>query len=164
MPDGNPYEAPRVAELLQPSLGAKSATAIYSVRASFFVAFFGGPFAIIFFSMINARRLGRLKDDAWVYALAALVTIATLALGVYLVGIGAFPEIGDNDARRWVRYGHRVVALLIFGALYLRHRPFYRAAEMLVDAPSPWLVGIGCVVASGVMQFAAAAALTALLL
>lgn len=51
-------------DLLQPTLGtAKPPEAIYSARALFFTAFFGGPFAIIFLSALNARLLGHLNTD-----------------------------------------------------------------------------------------------------
>jgi hypothetical protein len=152
-----------IESLLEPSLGSGAGT-IYSLRACFFVAFLGGPLAILLFSALNSRRLGRLARDAWVYALGGLVTVAFLVALAPVAVEGTPPEwlgwIG-GDGKRGLRNASRLLALLLFGGLYLLHRPFHRAARLRgLDAPSPWVPGIAATLAGGAVTVGLVALLT----
>lgn len=156
---------PGFESLLEPTLGKGSgATAIYSVRAGFFVAFFGGPFAILIFSALNSRRLERLGRDAWIYGMLGLVAVA-FVVALTPIAVSSPPEwlaaavgwLGEGS--RAVRNASRILALLFFGAVFLLHRAFHKAAQLQgLDAPSPWLPGLGAVLAGGVLSMAIVAA------
>jgi hypothetical protein len=151
-------------DLLRPTLGSdQAAQPVYSPRASFIVAFFGGPVAAVLFSALNSLRLRRLPHDLPVYAAALVVFVAAVgwllgtASGAALLG-----WMGAGEAeRRGLRLTQRVFALALWGVFHARHRAFHRNAELMgVEAPSPWLPGIACVLAGG----AATAAIAALVL
>src|SRR5690606_2809697 len=112
--------------LLQPTLGAEArpAAAPYSVQATFFTGFFGGPFAAIALIAVNAWRLRRLSRDWVVLAacLSAMIFIAWLLHG----SAPAFAPVRDwlhgMIGKNTFRFGYRLVALLIVGIGYLLHR------------------------------------------
>lgn len=131
---------------------------LYSVRAEFLTAFFGGPFAIILFSALNANSMGRLKRDAWRYV---LVLIATVAFVFWMLALNATDtppvwarEIFGDELRRLIRWVIRGFSLVVWGMLWLPYRRYHRTAEVMGIAPSnPWLPAIGCVLAGFVVQF-----------
>ncbi len=130
--------------LLEPSLGAQVLKPPYSVRAGFLVAFFGGPFASIGLAALNSQRNARLKRDGWFLALLVLA-VAALVIGVGV--LSRSPPVwlpGGTERRFFIR----ALALLVFGAVFLRHRSLYAASELRgEDAPPAWGVGIlACVV------------------
>jgi hypothetical protein len=135
-------------DLLRPSLGGEAALRpLYSPRANFIVAFFGGPLALILFSGLNARRLRRLPKDLPFYVGAfAIVALALYALAATSLGTSIAVALGsEGSARQVTRIGSRVLALLLWGFFHLRHRRFQRSAE-LWDAPrpNPWPAGLAC--------------------
>jgi hypothetical protein len=140
-------------QLLEPSLSdGTRATSIYSARAGFMVAFFGGGLASSIFGALNSRRLGRLGEDAWLYALGMLFFAGAAVAAGYAVAAGVdFATLGE-DARRQgsaLRILSRALGLGFFGLVFLRHRRFYKATELAgEDAPSPWLPGLGCIAAA----------------
>jgi hypothetical protein len=135
--------------LLQPSLSEDVPhRPLYSVRAGFFVSFFGGVHATLIFSFLNSRRLSRAREDLWLYLAVGLVWL--IALGAF-AGHAAGSELPGwlaiaGDSTRGLRYASRLVGLIVFGLFYLRLRPFYKAAELAGDAPpSPWLAALGAI-------------------
>lgn len=136
-------------DLLKPSLANdRPAVPLYSARAGFFVAFFGGPLAITFFSALNSRRLGRFRQEAIFFA---------TGVGLYLVLtfliISGAPEQGDflkwlAEQRRGnplFRYGGKILALALWGGFHLLHRPFHRAMHFTgMEPPSPWKGALAC--------------------
>jgi hypothetical protein len=148
--------------LLEPSLAERRAYApIYSKRAGFFVAFFGGVYATLVFNSINSARLRRLGRDGALYlAAGALWSLALVWFGS--VGLSESPpqwlEL-FGDAGRTVRYGGKVMAMLLFGAVAFLHRPYYAAQEMgATEPPNPWVVGVG----AALLSMAVTAAMVAL--
>jgi hypothetical protein len=145
--------------LLQPTLGsdARPAAAPYSVQATFFTGFFGGPFAAIALIAINTSRLRRLGRD-WP-ALAACL-IATLFMLWVLHG----PAPVFAPVRDWLtgtlgptshRYAHRFVALIIVGVGYLLHRREQRNTDVFgLSRPNGWIAGALCAVGGGALQAA----------
>jgi len=121
------------------------------------VAFLGGPFAILLFSALNSRRLGRLGRDAWAYVLAATITSG---LVLWLAGHAAAQTTPEalaylGEGRRGVRAAARLFAIVLFGAFYLLHRRYHRAARLRgEDAPSPWLPGIAVSILGAVLATA----------
>ncbi len=146
--------------LLQPSLQqGVGAVSIYSVRAGFMVAFFGGFFAAVLFGALNSQRLGRLRTDAWLYALGTLAFGAyTIALGHAIASEGATAEwLAENS--RGLRIANRAASLAFFGIIFLVHRRFYKAAELAGEnSLSPWLPGIAACVVGTVIAVALAGA------
>ena len=146
--------------LLEPSLaGGSGARAIYSLRACFFVAFFGGPFAILLFAGLNSRRLGRLAADAWIYAVGAIVTVVFIAFAFQGLDSGTAPAwlsaLGEGP--RATRVATRILAMALFGVVFLAHRRFYKAADLSgEDPPSPWLPGIGATLVGALLSIAIA--------
>ena len=133
--------------LLTPSLSQPNHNVrLYSPRSSFFVAFFGGPIAVVLYSMLNSIRLRR-----WVDGLAYLVAIsAVLALYYWLA-------TSNDDILHWIReqlgrrtntYLFRFSALMLWGAFYLMHKEYHRSAELFdIQPPSPWVPALGCIAA-----------------
>ncbi|MDY7094127.1 MAG: hypothetical protein SX243_14250 [Acidobacteriota bacterium] len=131
-----------VDHLLRPSLAARAtAEPLYSVRASFLTAFFGGVFATSVFCGLSARRAGRLQKDLWILVLASVawaVILVWAGHGIVTNSLPAWLSVGDSS-QRGVRYAGRVLGLALFGIIYLRHRFIYRALALVGDEPpNPW--------------------------
>jgi hypothetical protein len=150
-----------LSSLLEPSLQhGRASEPIYSVRAGFMVAFFGGLYATLIFSFLNSRKLGRAREDLWLYVtLAALGTALVVWLG-YAAISGELPSwlsFTDNRGRD-SRYVVRAVALLMFGACYLRLRRFYTASQLAGQAPpNPWKPGLAACAVSVLLTLGAGA-------
>lgn len=136
--------------LLQPSLHeGQKLVPIFSIRAGFFTAFFGGVFATLILNGLNSKRLGRLGRDVWFYLVAGVLWTAFLVYvsSTLLEGTQA-PWLMNN---RSVRTGGRVLALAILGLTYLSQRDAYKAQQLVGDdPPNPWpaaLTAIGLAVA-----------------
>ncbi len=134
-------------DLLKPSLTKTSAPPLYSTRANFFVAFFGGPLAITLFSALNARRLRRLGQDLPFYLLGLALYLGLFAWLALNYPTGPDLLEGALEARRnpFIRYGGRFLGLVLWGGYYLRHRPFHKASDLLgLDSPNPWGPALAC--------------------
>jgi hypothetical protein len=110
---------------LPPHFAARGAPP-YSVRSNVIVAFFGGVYAILLFSLLNSRRTGRPRADLLLYAgIALLWTLAILWLSqaADFGGLAAFAL--PSEQRRDFRLLSRVASLAVCGLLYLRLRPLY---------------------------------------
>lgn len=150
--------------LLQPSLERAPARPIYSVKATFFVAFFGGPLAVTLFSALNSKRLGRLRRDLPAYGVAVVTVAAVAFLYAELALDGSLFQLGTEARQeftrhyRWLSRGNAVV---FCGAFYLLHRQAHRAQALLgQDPPSPWRAGIACALVDAVVRVGALLALT----
>jgi hypothetical protein len=135
--------------LLEPSLKRDASfEPLYSLRAGFFVAFFGGPFAALGFAALNSRRARRLAADLLPFVVFALIAAACVVWTADLAASPAPPEWfsalgGKRRAPRTVVTG---VAILEFGLIALRHRPLYAANELRGDKPpSAWVPGLAAV-------------------
>src|SRR5687768_8037512 len=95
--------------LLQQSLGqARPHEPLYSVRANFFVAFFGGVYATLIFSFLNSRRLGRTRDDAALYLLLAAAWTAAVVVVAHLHAAGQLPPwLDPTGGAREMRFAAR---------------------------------------------------------
>lgn len=136
--------------LLTPSLSStENNVRLYSPESSFFVAFFGGPIALVFYSALNSYRLKRAEDSVF-YLLATILIVA----------LYYWQAVGDHSAlMQWLnaqfgssavtRYLPRILALLLWGGFYLMHRKYHRSAELFeVEPPKPWIPATICIVAS----------------
>jgi hypothetical protein len=149
----------RRAALLTPSLASDArergapTVELYSARACFLIAFFGGGLAALVMGWINARRLGRLGKDAWVFVVLGIAFIAlqaSFADAINRASAQSFQWLGLPLEQRDARHISRAAGLLMWGALYARHRPFYRAMAIADVAPKkPWVVGIAIVLLGG---------------
>lgn len=140
--------------LLRPSIpGASAPLGIYSVRAGFFVAFFGGVYGTLIFSHLNSSRLGRARRDLPLYLGAGLVWSVVLVAIARAIELEQLPSwLGEQSERgRNLRFLTRGVGLAMFGICYGRLKPFYKAESMAGRAsPAPWRAGIGATLAAAV--------------
>lgn len=132
-------------DLLQPSL-IEPRQALFSLRASFLVAFFGGVFAFALFGAVNARRMGRLRTDVWLHAGFALAwAVLAVWFGMQLQ-VGNLPEVFQTAGNpgRSMRYLGRLLALALLGSTYLLQRQHFRSQQLVGKAPAdPWPWGLG---------------------
>lgn len=135
-------------DLLKPTLsGTGQPPALYGSTGFFLSAFFGGPVGAAVYGSANAWRLGRLAKDLPLFvAIAAAAYLAILILdrqGLLdqlrsLIGV---PQ--DN-----FRIILRAFGLACFGAIYLLHRGYFRAATVSGATPLPgWIPGIAAILA-----------------
>ena len=141
-------------DLLKPSLSDEFAVKpLYSVGTGVVLGALGGPAAVLVLMMINARRMGRLAYDAWVFLLLGL---GTGVLSFALVNDPALftNPLGVEASNRFNRSVISIAGLLTMGLLYLRYRKHYRAMQMLaIDSPSPWKIGIASLFAGWGLQW-----------
>lgn len=139
--------------LLEPSLKKRAPTgALYSIGSHVLVAFFGGPFALIFFSMWGAHKINRLQEHWLLYAVGALAAGILLATVYWLLNSGwpAALEIGSSD-RKSAKNIVTIGSILLCGFLYLGLRDYFRVGEFSGEAPSPWIAGITAAVVGYLM-------------
>lgn len=136
--------------LLQPTLGedARPAAAPYSVQATFFTAFLGGPFAAIAITAVNSWRLRRVGRD-WPALAACLVAAVFLGWAIH----GSAPAVAPlrdwlNDVmgERSARHAYRLLAFFFVGVGYLLHRKAQRNADVFgLSRPNAWLASVLCI-------------------
>lgn len=149
--------------LLEPVIADSGASPVrlYSLTASFMVAFFGGGgLPIILLSAMNSQKLRRLNADLWLYILGATFFAALTVVGAYAAATGTEIPVLQvlGEGSRGHRAMNRALALLFFGAVYLRHRRFHRAANLMgLDPLNPWGAAIGAIVAGSAMIIVVAA-------
>lgn len=146
-----------VADLLKPSLQATSpAIAIYSIRASFFVAFLGGPLAIVLFTALNSRLLNRLGRDAVWLAIGGIVALGAVVVSILLLDSARAVPDGWLTAQN-VRIASRGLAFLLCGGYFLLHRTQHRSMQFLgIEPREPWVAGIACTALGTVVSVALA--------
>jgi hypothetical protein len=131
-------------DLLRPTLdGTRDTPALYSSQAFFFTAFFGGPVAAAAYGLVNSHRLGRLRQEAAVFVGIAVAAL-TLFYALHELGaLSSLSELMGGRQRRNYEIFMRAIALLAFGAGWLMHRRFYRAAAISgTDELPGWVPGI----------------------
>lgn len=135
-------------ELLQPTLSTQvDVGRIYSARASYVTSFLGGPPAAIAVGVLNARRLGRVSKDAWLFIACAAVYLAVMAVvGLRMeTGTSSILVAGQHIPARIVRIALQALGLAVFALIYQRHRAYHVAREMAATrGPNAWVMGIGC--------------------
>jgi hypothetical protein len=133
-------------ELLKPSLSSpRDVRSLYSVRASFLVAFFGGVYAAIVMGVANSLRAQRLPRDLPLYLAAFVAWTIFLLWYTRALALGELPawSLWFGKPAKTLSVMGRALALAFFGIVYTRQRTLFRAAEALgVDSPSPWKVGL----------------------
>ena len=137
---------PGLDSLLRPTLQDRPpAEPLYSVRANFLVAFFGGVFAAAFFGGLNAMRMRCLERDGWFLGLAALLWSGFLVWAGQAFASDMVPDwmTYAGTAARTVRSAGTLGGLLLFGAIYLRRRAYFKAQDLAgVEVPNPWPAGL----------------------
>ena len=146
--------------LLEPSLQGPPPEPLYSVRANFLVAFFGGVYAAALFGALNAQRMGRLARDVWIYALVATTWSAVGVWAGYAIMTETLPgwlsevDVGGRPGRT-LRFAGRAVSLALFGSMYLRQRVCFKAQELAGVTPAgPWRAALVCSAVSIVLSMA----------
>ncbi len=135
-------------DLLRPTLSDyRKPPALYHPTGFFVSAFFGGPMGAGVYAGANAWRLGRLSRD--------LPVILCIVAGAFLVmlelnRVGALDALASwlgGSTTRNLGVFMRALGIASFGAIYLLHRRFYRAARVSGLKPLPgWVPGIAAVV------------------
>jgi hypothetical protein len=141
-------------DLLEPTLAGdgRPLQAIYSQRTGYVTSFFGGPMAGAIVTAVNARRLGRLAQDAWLIAFGVVLAIALLW---WQARLGGNEWLESTLGRTGPRIAPRIAGLGYFAVSLLVHRPFHRHMELAgIDSPSGWGVGIMAMVVSTVIYVA----------
>jgi hypothetical protein len=143
-------------DLLKPSLQhGHQLKPPYSVRAGFFVAFFGGILSAVGFAWLNSIRSQRIVRDAPWLAVLGLVGVAlTIWIGYAAATqtIPGFISALDGD-RQGVRLFGRAAGIFGFGITYLLQRDMHVTRDLRgQEAPSAWGPGIAVCIAGGVVQ------------
>lgn len=145
--------------LLNPTLSSETFyQPIYSQRALFFVAFFGGPLALLLLNALNSIKLNRLRRDFLPYLIALFLYVALLTVIIWSApeGVSAWKWIVAHRRENFLfKYAPRIFALILWGGFALLHRPFHKAAQLLGDnPPSPWRAALGCFAVAIVIDLA----------
>jgi hypothetical protein len=135
--------------LLNPTLSPETShQRIYSQRALFFVAFFGGPLALLLLNALNSNKLNRLRRDLLPYLIALSLYVALLSVIIWSApeGVSVWKWIAAQRRENFFfKYAPRIFALILWGGFAFLHRPFHKAAQLLGDdPPSPWRAALSC--------------------
>lgn len=146
-------------DLLRPTLSDyRKPPSLYNSTGYFLSAFFGGPLGAGVYAAANSWRLERLQRDLPV--IVAVVAAAFLLL-IESYKLGWVRELGgflDMSPARALGIVVRAVGLLCFGAFYLMHRTYFRAAQVSGVTPiAGWKPGIAAVLAGWAANIALAA-------
>jgi len=122
----------------------------WRLGSQFYVAFFGGALAVTAIASLNARRLGAPKEtQRWILVLGAVGVVASVIVSWALFG---------RDLGRSLRIAHRVVAVLLAGALYkVQQRPdrvyaFRAQGDDDEQYDSLWVPGLVAALVGGLVQ------------
>jgi hypothetical protein len=131
-------------DLFRPTLSDyRRVPSIYSSTGFFLSTFFGGPVSAALYGLFNSHRLSRLAVDLPVFV--ALAAAAFFVVFLFQQS-GQMAWLADyfNDSRRaTLEFVLRALALACYGAIYLMHRKFFRAAQVSGIKPrSSWVPGI----------------------
>ncbi len=131
-------------DLLRPTLsGYRRPPALYGSTGMFLSGFFGGPAGIAVYASANAYRLGRLAKDLPVIigiTASAFLVILEMNESGWLIKLAAY--LGGSLDRNF-NVIVRAFGMACFGAIYLLHRLFFRAARVTgVEPLSGWVPGI----------------------
>jgi hypothetical protein len=143
-------------ELLRPTLADyRRPPALYNSTGFFLSAFFGGPVGAGLYATANSFRLGRLARDLPV--IVAITAAAFLVL-IALDGMGVLSRLDGflgGSTLRTVQICLRAMGIACFGAIYLLHRGYFRAAQVSGVVPlKGWVPGIAAVAAGLVANVA----------
>lgn len=149
--------------LLQPSIRGSTPSEVYSPRATFFTAFLGGTIAAVLIHGLNAKHFDRWDHERWPLAGALVVAVGVVVGAAYVAVarpdlLAALPE--ELGRGRLVRWGSRLIALVLWGVLYLRMRENYRAAEMQAEYRPAWRAGLACVAIGTLVSLVVVGAVT----
>jgi len=144
---------------LRPTLSDyRKPPSLYNSTGFFLSAFFGGPLGAGVYATANSWRLGRLQRDLPV--VVAMVAAAFLVL-IESYRLGWIRELGDfldMSPMRALGMASRALGLATFGAFYLLHRVYFRAARVSGVTPiAGWKPGIAAVLAGWAANIAMAA-------
>lgn len=132
-------------DLLTPSLSGETATEPpWPNGAGFAVAFLGGGAAIGLFGFFNSRRMHPDRPDWLVLALGLLATIVVGPL-LFDLGLHSDGALANRQVRKRI---NQVLALLIWGASWYRHKDVFKGWELGgKDFASGWKPAIGSILA-----------------
>ncbi|MEO8155836.1 MAG: hypothetical protein ABI605_22460 [Rhizobacter sp.] len=151
-------------DLLRPSLTdqAQPPAAPYTLQTGFFTAFFGGPFAAALMLALNAKRIGRLNQDAlWVALIACAFVVWLYFMYATPSGVAAQARLTDLLGERGPMLAQRLLALLAFAASAWLHRREQRSADLFaLKRPNGWVAGIVFIVLGVLLTLGAIQALT----
>lgn len=148
-------EGGRSGGLLKPSLSPETAIApLYSAGTGYVLGVFGGPIAAGIVMAVNARRLGRLAQDAWIFV-AVFVLSGVLLFAAFKAPELFTIELRNGEPRNVARLVMAGTGILTTGLLYLKYQTYYRAMALSgVESPSPWKMGIAVLAIAIAGQFA----------
>ena len=149
-----------IEHLLQPTLSIKEQRVpIFSVRAGFFTAFFGGPLAVTLLSALNSRRLKRLKKDLILYFIGISGFLVYLFILLDIPqGVNISEWMSSQRRENMVyKYGSRGLGLVFWAVYYYLHKQYYKTMSLFdMEPPNPWTSAILCIVIGGFFQFMSA--------
>lgn len=134
--------------LLQPSLKRCAPTgALYSAGSHVMVGFFGGPLAMVFFSMWGAYKIHQLGNKLSLYLCCLVLALVSYGVLFWLLTQG-WPEILNlrSTPGKSADLISTLFAVGLCGLMYLALKDFFRVGEVVGDgAPSPWIAGVSAV-------------------
>ena len=134
-------------DLLRPTLSdTQRVPALYNTTGFFLAAFIGGPLGAAIYGVANSHRLGRLMKDV---PILLLIAATAYCVPYVLYQHGWLQQLmtlaGGRETRNYELF-LRALGLLSFGAIYLMHRHFFRAAGVAGAKGLPgWVPGIAAV-------------------
>ncbi len=136
-------------DLLRPTLSEyRKPPSLYNSTGFFLSAFFGGPVGAGLYASANSFRLGRLSRDLPVII---AITAAAFLLLIEFDRMGLLAQLDDFlDGSRSRNLGIYVrgMGIACFGAIYIMHRGYFRAARVSGMKPlKGWVPGIAAVLA-----------------
>ncbi|QEY16371.1 hypothetical protein D0C16_10495 [Cellvibrio sp. KY-GH-1] len=130
--------------LLQPSLNKRTPTGtLYSAGSHVIVGFFGGPLAMVLFSMWGAHKIHQLGNKLYLYLGCLALALITYGVLFWLLMHG-WPEILNlrSSSGKSADLISTLFAVGLCGLMYLALKDYFRVGELVADgAPSPWVAG-----------------------
>lgn len=145
-----------VDSLLKPSLKKEGQQKpMFSITAHFLVAFFGGPIALIIFSMISLSRIGKLIENRLSCIALILIVMAGIGFITYshFSGLPEWLRILGSDERS-IRLLMRIFSILLCGVIYVLYKSYFELSELVGAAANPWVPGIASVIAGSLIYMA----------
>jgi hypothetical protein len=142
--------------LLEPSLSNTTPPPkpTFSTQAHFLVGFFGGPMAVIPFSLIGLHQMGKMKEQLTKTVLIVGFFVALYLCHTVLSNLGLYGQWFDGISPLTVsRRGNNLLGVLTFGAIYLAHRRTFNLSQNHSASANPWKAAVICLLGSAALNF-----------
>lgn len=135
-------------DLLKPSLDKDhTLQPAYPSTAHVLVGWFGGPVGSVCLCLLSMQRMGVLKANLGLCLVISILSLACFlffcTVGTQIITLNSY--ILFDDPNSFMRFGNRLLGVVIYGVFFLCFYQYFKASLYRADdEPAPWKIGLIC--------------------